>query len=196
MRISEIKTFCCDAGWRNYRFVKITTEDGIAGWSEFDEGFGSPGVTSVIEQLGRRLVGQDVRHHERFFAEASCLTRPAPGGVVGEGIGAIENALLDAKAKTLGIPCHELLGGKIRDRVKVYWSHAPTWRINHPTFFPPAITDLAGVLELSTLSLESLSYVLIVSVLNLAVLNSSHVVGVLLWQNLAVLDWLNRGVLE
>lgn len=145
MRISEIKTFCCDAGWRNYRFVKITTEDGIAGWSEFDEGFGSPGVTSVIEQLGRRLVGQDVRHHERFFAEASCLTRPAPGGVVGEGIGAIENALLDAKAKTLGIPCHELLGGKIRDRVKVYWSHAPTWRINHPTFFPPAITDLAGV---------------------------------------------------
>lgn len=145
MKVAEIKTLRCDAGWRNYRFVKLTTDDGIVGWSEFDEGFGSPGVTSVIEQLGQRFIGQDIRNHERFFAEASALTRPAAGGVIGQGIGAIENAMLDAKAKSLGIPCYELLGGKIRDRVRVYWSHAPTWRINHPAFFPPAITDLGGV---------------------------------------------------
>jgi L-alanine-DL-glutamate epimerase-like enolase superfamily enzyme len=145
MKVAEIKTLRCDAGWRNYRFVKLTTDDGIVGWSEFDEGFGSPGVTSVIEQLGQRFIGQDIRNHERFFAEASALTRPAAGGVIGQGIGAIENAMLDAKAKTLGIPCYELLGGKIRDRVRVYWSHAPSWRINHPAFFPPAITDLDGV---------------------------------------------------
>ena len=146
MKVAEIKTLRCDAGWRNYRFVKLTTDDGVVGWSEFDEGFGSPGVTSVIEQLGQRLIGQDVRNHERFFAEASALTRPAAaGGIIGQGIGAIENALLDAKAKTLGVPCYELLGCKIRDRVRVYWSHAPSWRINHPQFFPPAITDLDGV---------------------------------------------------
>lgn len=137
MKVAEIKTLRCDAGWRNYRFVKLTTDDGVVGWSEFDEGFGSPGVTSVIEQLGQRLIGQDIRNHERFFAEASALTRPAAaGGIIGQGIGAIENALLDAKAKTLGVPCYELLGGKIRDRVRVYWSHAPSWRINHPQFFP------------------------------------------------------------
>lgn len=145
MKVTAVQTFCCDAGWRNYRFLKISTDTGIVGWSEFDEGFGSPGVTAVIEQLGRRLVGSEVGAHERFFAEAYCLTRPAAGGVVGEGIGAIENALLDAKAKSLGIPCHELLGGKIRDRVRVYWSHCPTWRINHPTYFPPVVTDLDGV---------------------------------------------------
>ena len=144
-KIIEFKTLRCDAGWRNYRFVKITTDDGIVGWSEFDEGFGSPGVTSVIEQLGQRLIGQDVREHERFYAEAWCITRPAAGGVIGEAIGAIENALLDTKAKTLGVPCYELLGGKIRDRIRVYWSHAPSWRINHPKLFPPAITDLDGV---------------------------------------------------
>ena len=34
----------CDAGWRNYHFVKVTTDGGIVGWSEFDEGFGAPGV--------------------------------------------------------------------------------------------------------------------------------------------------------
>lgn len=145
MKVASIETLVCDAGWRNYHFVKITTESGIAGWSEFDEGFGSPGVTAVIEQLGRRLIGTRVSDHERFFAEAYCLTRPATGGVVSEGIGAIENALLDAKAKSLGVPCYELLGGKIRDRIPVYWSHCPTWRINHPKFFGPAITDLDGV---------------------------------------------------
>ncbi len=62
-----------------------------------------------------------------------------------EGLGAIENALLDAKAKGLGIPCHELLGGKVRDRIRLYWSHCATWRINHPTYYTPPITDLDGV---------------------------------------------------
>jgi L-alanine-DL-glutamate epimerase-like enolase superfamily enzyme len=65
--------------------------------------------------------------------------------VVAEGLGAIENALLDAKAKALGVPCHALLGGKVRDRIRVYWSHCATWRINHPTLYKPAITSLDGV---------------------------------------------------
>ena len=72
-------------------------------------------------------------------------TRPAAGGVVALALGAIENALLDVKAKALGVPCYELLGGKIRDRVRVYWSHCATWRINHPDWYKPAITDLDGV---------------------------------------------------
>src|SRR6516225_4466327 len=56
-------------------------------------------------------------------------------GVVAEGLGAIENALLDAKAKALGVSCYALLGGKVRDRIRVYWSHCATWRINHPTLY-------------------------------------------------------------
>ena len=145
MNVATIETLHCDAGWRNYHFVKLTTDDGVVGWSEFDEGFGSPGVTSVIERMTGRLIGQPVGEHERLYAEMFCLTRPAAGGVVAEGLGAIENALLDAKAKTLGVPCYQLLGGKIRDRVPLYWSHCATWRINHPTYYPPAITDLQGV---------------------------------------------------
>ena len=70
---------------------------------------------------------------------------PAAGGVVAEAMGAIENALLDAKAKGLGVPCYELLGGKQRDRIRLYWSHCATWRINHPDWYKPAITDLDGV---------------------------------------------------
>jgi L-alanine-DL-glutamate epimerase-like enolase superfamily enzyme len=64
---------------------------------------------------------------------------------VAEGLGAIENALLDAKAKALGVPCHALFGGRLRDRIPVYWSHCATWRINHPQFYRPAITGLDGV---------------------------------------------------
>jgi L-alanine-DL-glutamate epimerase-like enolase superfamily enzyme len=145
MKVSGLDILRCDAGWRNYHFLKLTTDEGIVGWSEFDEGFGSPGVSAVIERMTGRVLGQRVFDHERIYAELYCLTRPAAGGVVGEGLGAIENALLDAKAKALNVPCCALLGGKLRDRVRVYWSHCATWRINHPTLYQPAITGLDGV---------------------------------------------------
>ena len=144
-KVTGLETLHCDAGWRNYHFVKLTTEEGITGWSEFDEGFGSPGVSTVIETLKGRVVGRSVMDHERIASELFALTRPAAGGISGQGLGAIENALLDAKARTLGVPCHALLGGKVRDRIPLYWSHCGTWRINHPDWYGPAITSLDGV---------------------------------------------------
>ena len=145
MKVTGLEVLQCDAGWRNYCFLKLTTDEGIVGWSEFDEGFGSPGVGTVIRRLTERVVGKPVFEHERVYAELNCLTRPASGGVVAEGLGAIENALLDAKAKALGVPCYALLGGKMRERIPLYWSHCATWRINHPSFYQPAITTLDGV---------------------------------------------------
>jgi L-alanine-DL-glutamate epimerase-like enolase superfamily enzyme len=144
-RVTAVETLSCDAGWRNYHFVKLTTDDGIVGWSEFDEGFGAPGVAAAIQRLGARVIGQPVGEHEHIYAGLYAVTRPAAGGVVALAMGAIENALLDAKAKALGVPCYELLGGKLRERIRVYWSHCATWRINHPTFYKPAITGLDGV---------------------------------------------------
>ncbi len=110
-RVADLRTLSCGAGWRNYYFVKVTTEDGITGWSEFDEAFGSPGISSVIAQLTPLVVGQSVMQHERIREVLQGATRPGAGGVVGQALGAIENALLDAKARTLGVPCYELLGG-------------------------------------------------------------------------------------
>lgn len=143
--VISVETLACDAGWRNYNFVKITTNEGIAGWSEFDEGFGSPGVATAINRLAGRVVGKNAFEHERIHAELFAATRPAAGGIVAQALGAIENALLDAKAKFLGVPCYELLGGKVRDRVRVYWSHCATWRINHPNWYKPAIENLNDV---------------------------------------------------
>ena len=143
--VAAIDTLHCDAGWRNYHFCKVTTDEGIVGWSEFDEGFGSPGVSAVIEALQGRVIGRSVNDHERIFTELFTATRPGAGSVVGQGIGAIENALLDAKAKALGLPVYDLLGGKVRDKVRVYWSHCATWRIARHDIYGNQITDLAGI---------------------------------------------------
>lgn len=143
--ITDIETLSCDAGWRNYYFVKVTTNDGIVGWSEYDEGFGNPGITAIIAQLKHRIVGRPVTAHERLHFELHHATRPGAGGVIGQALGAIENAIIDAKAKTLGVPCYELLGGKLRDRVQVYWSHCATWRINRQPYYHPPINDIEGV---------------------------------------------------
>ena len=122
-----------------------TTSDGIVGWSEFSEDFGSPGIGAIIAKLAAKVIGQTVSDHERIYAELYAATRPAAGGVVAQAIAAIENALLDAKAKALGVPCYALLGGKLRDRIPLYWSHCATWRINHATYYKPEIKDLDGV---------------------------------------------------
>ncbi|MCY4188597.1 MAG: mandelate racemase/muconate lactonizing enzyme family protein [Bryobacterales bacterium] len=145
MEIRRLETRHCDAGWRDYHFVKVTASDGVIGWSEYDEDFGSAGVTAVIERLASSLRGQDLGAHERVYSELFCKLRPAADGAAGQALGAIENALLDAKAKLLGLPCYALLGGKVRDRIRLYWSHCATWRISHPQFYPPAIRDLDGV---------------------------------------------------
>jgi galactonate dehydratase len=145
MKIEQIETLACDAGWRNYHFLKLVTDDGVVGWSEFDEAFGPPGLATVIERYAGRLIGETVHDHERLYATLAATARPAPYGLSAEAFGAIENALLDAKAKALGLPVYDLLGGKQRDVVPIYWSHSASWRINHPTLYTPAITDLDGV---------------------------------------------------
>lgn len=99
MKIERVETLACDAGWRNYHFLKITTDTGIVGWSEFDEAFGPAGLGDVINRYAPRLIGQSVDNHEMLYGSIAATMRPAPYGLSAEALGAIENALLDAKAK-------------------------------------------------------------------------------------------------
>jgi galactonate dehydratase len=130
MRIVKIEDLHCNAGWRDFSFLKITTDAGIVGWSEFMENFGSEGLGTVIGRLGERLIGQDPRPVEKITAFLQGVTRQAPGGINQQAIAAIENALVDIKAKALGIPVYELLGGPVRERLQLYWSHCGTWRVS------------------------------------------------------------------
>src|SRR5262245_56041521 len=114
MKITAVESLHADAGGRNFDFLKITTDSGIVGWSEYNESFGGPGVSMVIDRLAPSLLGKDPRAWEAHVALMYALRRQATGGVIQQAIGAIENALLDVKARALGIPVYELLGGPDR----------------------------------------------------------------------------------
>jgi galactonate dehydratase len=131
MRIAKIEDLHCDAGWRTWSFLKITTDEGVVGWSEYNESYGSRGLTAVIRKLAERLVGEDARPVERITARLYAMTRQAPGGLIQQAIAAIENALVDVKARALGVPVAELLGGPVRERLRLYWSHCGSYRLDH-----------------------------------------------------------------
>jgi L-alanine-DL-glutamate epimerase-like enolase superfamily enzyme len=129
MKITTVESLHADAGQRNFDFLKIGTDDGIVGWSEYNESFGGAGVSAVIDGLAPVIRGKDPRAWESLVALMYAVRRQAAGGVVQQAIGAIENALLDIKAKALGIPVYELFGGPVRDRIRLYWSHCGTYRL-------------------------------------------------------------------
>jgi len=56
------------------------------------------------------------------------MTRQAPEGIAQQAIAAIENALVDIKGKALGVPVYQLLGGPIREKLRLYWSHCGSYR--------------------------------------------------------------------
>ena len=129
MKIARIDTLQADAGWRMFSFLKVTTGDGIVGWSEFNESFGSTGLSDVIRGLAPVLIGNDPRRYEQVTQHLHVLTRQSRGGINQQAIAAIENALLDITGKAYGVPVYALFGGPIRERIPVYWSHFGTYRV-------------------------------------------------------------------
>ena len=131
MKITRIVDLHADAGWRVFSFLKIETDAGIVGWSEYNESYGSKGLTAVITKLAELLIGLDPRPVEAITANLYARTRQAPGGLIQQAIAAIENALVDVKAKGLGVPVAEMLGGPVRDKLRLYWSHCGSYRLHH-----------------------------------------------------------------
>ncbi len=131
MKITRVETLEADAGWRRACFLKLSTDDGLVGWSEYGEHFGTAGVTGVIHALGELLIGKDPLGIERIAALLRGRTIQAGGGINQNAISALLNALFDIKGKALGVPVSALLGGALRDRVPVYWSHFGTYRVRN-----------------------------------------------------------------
>jgi L-alanine-DL-glutamate epimerase-like enolase superfamily enzyme len=156
MKITAIESLHADAGWRVFSFLKIRTDEGITGWAEYNESYGSRGLSAVIAKLGERLIGRDPRPSEAIFAELYAVTRQAPGGVNAQAIAAIENALLDIRARALGVPVYALFGGPIRERLRLYWSHCGTYLLQHADKVgQPPLRSLADVTDLGRRVAES-----------------------------------------
>ncbi len=132
MKVTKIETLRCDAGWRMFSFLKVMTDDGIVGWSEYNESFGSAGLSSVIEALSPIVIGRDPRDIELINCHIRTQTIQSRGGINRQAVAAIENALLDIKGKALGVPVYDLFGGAVRKRIPVYWSHCGSYRARYP----------------------------------------------------------------
>src|SRR2546430_10054790 len=127
MKVAQLETLFCDAGWRPWIFLKATTDEGAVGWAEITDSHGSPrGLAGIVEDLTPLVVDRDPRAVERIVWDLFRATRQSPGSVIQKAIGGIENALLDLKGKALGVPGDRLFGGPTRDSVGVYSSHRGT----------------------------------------------------------------------
>lgn len=129
MKLDAYEVLHCDAGWRKFSFLKLIADDGTTGIAEYNESYGSPGLTGVLESMLGWVMGRDAMRTERMSAELYARSRQAQGGIAQQAIAAIENALLELKARKLGVPCYELLGGAVRDELELYWSHCGSYRM-------------------------------------------------------------------
>ncbi len=130
MKITGCETLHCGAGWRNFSFLKIFTDDGLTGIAEYNESYGSKGLTGVIEALMATIAGRNPCNHEAISQQLYAMTRQAPGGINQQAMAAIENAMMDIKGKALGVPVYDLLGGAVRERMQLYWSHCGSYLMN------------------------------------------------------------------
>ncbi|MFM9991856.1 MAG: mandelate racemase/muconate lactonizing enzyme family protein [Burkholderiaceae bacterium] len=152
MKIVEVIDLHANAGWRNVSFLKITADNGLVGWSEFSEGRSTPGLTNVILKLSKNIINLDPRNITHIRNTLETLLRLTPGGISALAIAAIENACIDLKAKHLSIPVYELLGGAVRTKLPVYWSHCGTGRVRYEEHLchggVPPIRSLDDIVQL------------------------------------------------
>ena len=122
MKITRVRTLTVAAPpHRNWVFVKVETDQpGLYGWGEGTLEWKTRGVVGTVEDFVPILLGQDPRDVTRIV-ELLQRTSFWPLGVIGlTALSAIEQACWDIKGKDLGQPVWALLGGKVRDRVRVY----------------------------------------------------------------------------
>lgn len=149
MKIARAETFAADAGWRRACFLKIATDEGVTGWSEYNEHVGTAGLGAVIARLAAGLVGLDALAIEHIAALLKGRTLQAAGGVNQHAVAAIVNALLDIKGRALGVPVHALFGGALRTRIPAYWSHCGTYRMRFGAMLgTPPLNSLDDIVEL------------------------------------------------
>ena len=115
MKIADVKAMTLK-GYKQWNYVQIETDEGLTGIGEAHPG---AGIAEIILQFKPILVGADPRNIEPLYnlmIEAAS-NRYAIGLAA---IGGIETALWDLLGKSLGVPVYQLLGGKYRDRIRLY----------------------------------------------------------------------------
>ncbi|MFO7956064.1 MAG: galactonate dehydratase [Candidatus Brocadiia bacterium] len=117
MKITKLETFFVKPRWV---FLKMSTDEGVVGWGEpVVEGW-SQTVAAAVHEMGRYLIGKDPRRVEHHWQAIYRGGFYRGGPVLTSALSGIEQAMWDIKGKALGVPVHELLGGAVRDRIRLY----------------------------------------------------------------------------
>ena len=121
MKITRVSSLVVNANMRNWIFVKVETDQaGLYGWGEATLEWKTKGVVGAIEDISRLLIGEDPLRIEHLY-QIMCRQYFWRVGIEGmSAISGIEQALWDIKGKWLNVPVYELLGGRVRDYVRVY----------------------------------------------------------------------------
>src|SRR3954451_2315436 len=120
MKITKIDTFLVNPGGRNWPFIKVHTDEGIHGVGEAYSCGPDKATVEVIRDFEGWLIGRDPRDIEGLWQLMYTGSRFPGGSVVNSAISGIEHALWDIKGKALGAPVWSLLGGRCREKVRIY----------------------------------------------------------------------------
>lgn len=115
--VTRVETFLVAPRWL---FVRLETSDGVVGWGEASLEGHSDAVRSVVEQFAEYLVGSDPDRIEDHWQVLTKSGFYRGGPVFGSAVSGIDQALWDIKGKSLGVPVYQLLGGAVRDRIRMY----------------------------------------------------------------------------
>src|SRR5690348_1032577 len=117
MKIDHIELFKVPPRWL---FLKITTDSGIVGWGEPVVEGRAATVQTAVEEMSDYLLGKDPARIEDIWQVLYRGGFYRGGPVLSSAISGIDQALWDIKGKHLGVSVHELLGGAVREKVRVY----------------------------------------------------------------------------
>ena len=120
MLIKDIKTYHASDGARNSIFLHVLTDEGITGVGEPYTVGPDEGVIGLIESIKPWFVGQDPSRIEWLMRRARNNMRFPLGQVAWSALSGIEMALWDIQGKALDLPVYMLLGGKVRDKIRLY----------------------------------------------------------------------------
>ena len=117
MKITKLTTYIVPPRWC---FLKIDTDEGIVGWGEPVLEGRAHTVATAVDELSDYLIGKDpflIEDHWTVMYRAGFYRG---GGIHMSAIAGIDQALWDIKGKAFNVPVHQLLGGQLRDRIRVY----------------------------------------------------------------------------
>lgn len=120
MKITDVKVYPTWVGGRNQLIVKVETDDGIYGWGEAGVSSRELAVKGAVEHYREFLIGRDPTQPGPLWQEMYRSQYFEGGRILTGAISAIDIALYDVHGKALGVPVHQLLGGKHRDFVPCF----------------------------------------------------------------------------